>query len=150
MNCAEIASTLQETLLHQRDSRWVREARRHAERCPGCARLLELHRVEESLARLLGIEPASDLVESVMNRVMQPLPVVFSPPRQLLVGTFKNAAMFVGALVLAYRLPQFREPVNPGSRISGRRLDPFSCSLSRRISCSIPRGQSFSPDLPPC
>ena len=105
MNCAEIASTLQETLLHQRDSRWVREARRHAERCPGCARLLELHKVEESLAGLLGIEPASDLVESVMSRVMQPQPVVFSPLRQLLVGTFKNAAMFVGALVLATRLP---------------------------------------------
>ncbi len=101
MNCAEIAATLQETLLHQRDSQWVREARRHAERCSGCARLLELHQVEERLAGLLAIEPSSDLLESVMNRVAQPQPVALLPARQLLLGMFKYPTMFVGALILA-------------------------------------------------
>jgi len=101
MNCAEIASALQETLLHQRDPQWVREACRHAERCPGCARLLDLHRVEEQLAGLLVIEPSNDLLESVMNRVAQPQPVALSPARQLLVGMFKYPTMLMGALILA-------------------------------------------------
>ena len=103
MNCAEIASTLQETLLHQRDAQWVREARRHAERCSECARLLESHEVEERLARLLAIEPSNDLLESVMNRVTQPQlqPVALLPAGQLLVGMFRYLTMVVGALILA-------------------------------------------------
>ncbi len=107
MNCSEIASTLQETLLHERDPQWVREARRHAERCPGCARLLELHQVEERLAGLLAIEPSNDFVESVMSRVTQPQPVALLPAGRHLAGTFKFSTMFVGAvmLALAYLVP---------------------------------------------
>ena len=101
MNCAKIASTLQETLLHQRDPQWMRDAHRHAEQCSGCARLLEVHKVEESLAGLSLIEPSNDLLEAVMNRMTQPQPVAFLPARQLLVGMLKYSTMFVGALILA-------------------------------------------------
>ncbi len=101
MNCTEIAAVLQETLLHQRDPQWVWEARRHAERCPGCARLLELHHVEERLAGLPAIEPSIDLVESVMNRVTQPQPVAIWPAGQLLLRMLKYATMVLGALILA-------------------------------------------------
>ena len=96
----EIAATMQATLLHQRDPRWVR----NSSSCGAMfwiRALLELHKVEERLAGLFAIEPASDLVESVMNRVMQPQPVELSPARQLLVGMFKYSTMFVGALILA-------------------------------------------------
>ena len=77
MRCDEIAATLQQTLLHQRDPQWVREACHHAARCPECARLLELHRVEER-------QPVAPL-----------------SPGQFLVGLCKFPTLFVGALILA-------------------------------------------------
>ena len=108
MNCAEIAATLQETLLHQRDPQWVQEARLHAEQCSGCARLLAVQELEESLAGLSRIEPADDFLESVMSRVTQPQPVALSPATQFVFGIFKYPTMFVGRLDTGGGLPRSR------------------------------------------
>jgi hypothetical protein len=101
MNCDELAATLETTLLHQRDPRWFREARGHAERCPACARLLELHRIEERLAELPAVEPGGDFLETVMNRVTQREPRAVRSARGAWYEALKHAILFVGALTLA-------------------------------------------------
>ena len=76
MNCDEIAATLEETLLYQRDPEWMREAMRHAEQCPSCARLVKLHQLELLLAELPAVSPSSRFLEGVMDRIAQPEPLV--------------------------------------------------------------------------
>ena len=74
MNCDELAATLEKTLIHERDTSWSHHARRHAEGCPLCARLLELHHVELRLTQLPGVEASPLLLETVMSRIMQRSP----------------------------------------------------------------------------
>jgi hypothetical protein len=107
MNCDELATALRNTLIHERDASWYLKARRHADGCPSCEQLLELHAVEERLTELPAVEPSRLLLESVMNRIVQPRPVAAQPSQALANDSFRYAAMFVGALVLAaaYVLP---------------------------------------------
>jgi hypothetical protein len=101
MNCAELAATLEKTLIRERDPRWLDEARRHAEACPSCARLLGLHRVEEDLAGLAAVEPSGLLLEAVMSRIAQRAPVSVPSLRVPSYEPFRFAAIAVGALLLA-------------------------------------------------
>lgn len=98
---------LEETLLRQRDSRWFRQACRHAEQCPACTRRLELHRLEEHLTELPTVEPSEFFVQAVMNRLTQVETVTAVAFRRFSSGTFTYPATFVGALMLAvaYVLP---------------------------------------------
>jgi hypothetical protein len=107
MNCEELAAALEKTLIHERDASWLLEARRHADGCPSCAQLLELHDVEASLTELPGIEPSPLLLETVMNRIAQPALVTAQASQGLANDSIRYAATFVGALVLAaaYLLP---------------------------------------------
>jgi hypothetical protein len=101
MNCAELARALENQLLHERDPQWVLEAVRHAEQCPSCSRLLELHQVEEQLTQLSAVEPSGKFLENVMSRITQPQtrPVLsaqgFSPE------ALKTPMIGLGALILA-------------------------------------------------
>jgi hypothetical protein len=107
MNCDELAATLEKTLIHERDPRWFHEARRHAEGCPSCARLLELHQVEERLTELSAVEPSSLFLETVMSRISQRGPVAVRSSRGFSYELFQHAAISVGALLLsaAYMFP---------------------------------------------
>jgi len=107
MNCAEVAATLEETLLYQRDPEWIREALRHAEQCPSCARLVKLHQLELLLAKLPAVYPSSHFLEGVMDRIAQPeLLAAGSRPESSLVR-MRYAAIFAGAVVMtaAYLVP---------------------------------------------
>ncbi len=101
MNCHEIATILEGTLLRQRNPEWLREARRHAEQCPSCARLMALHRLEEHLTELPAIEPSEVFVQTVMSRITQPEPIVVLSSQWLWWEPVKDVAIFVGALALA-------------------------------------------------
>jgi hypothetical protein len=107
MNCEEIAATLEGTLIRERDPRWLHEARRHAAGCPSCARLLELHRLEEDLTDLPAVEPSRLLLESVMDRITQRESATVPSSGRSSYELIKSAAIFVGALVLAsaYMVP---------------------------------------------
>ena len=107
MNCDELTDALGKTLIHERDAAWFLEARRHADRCPSCTQLLELHEVEASLAGLPGIEASPLLLESVMNRIAQPSPVTAQPSEGLATDFFRYATIYFGAVLLAaaYILP---------------------------------------------
>jgi hypothetical protein len=101
MNCDELAATLGRTLIRDRDPRWFHEARRHAEGCPSCARLLELHRVEEHLTELSVVEPSHQLLETVMSRVTQRRPAAVPSSRGFSYESLRYAAIYIGALILA-------------------------------------------------
>jgi hypothetical protein len=101
MNCDELARVLESTLIRERDPRWLDEARRHAQGCSACARLLELHRVEEHLTALPAIEPSGLFLEGVMGRVAQHRPAVVRSFRGSLHEWLEVAAVLVGATLLA-------------------------------------------------
>jgi hypothetical protein len=107
MNCDELATALRNTLIHERDSSWFLEARRHADGCRSCEQILELHAVEERLTELPAVEPSPLFLESVMSRIAQPAPFRSQPSHGLANEWFGYAAFYVGALVLAaaYILP---------------------------------------------
>jgi hypothetical protein len=101
MNCDELAATLEKTLIHERNSRWLDEARRHAEGCPACARLLELQQLEDDLTELPAVEPSELFLEAVMSRIAQRKPAAVPSSRGLSYELFRYAAIAVGALLLA-------------------------------------------------
>jgi hypothetical protein len=101
MNCAELAATLEKTLIRERDPRWLDEAHRHADACPSCARLLELHQLEEDLAGLPAVEPSGRLLGAVMSRIAPRAPVSVPSLRGPSSDLFRFAAIAVGALLLA-------------------------------------------------
>jgi len=101
MNCDELDTTLENTLIHERDPHWLEEARRHAEGCPACARLLELHQVEERLTELPSVEPSSLLLETVMSRITQRGPAIVPSSQGFSYDLFKYSAIHVGGLLLA-------------------------------------------------
>lgn len=101
MNCDQLAAALSSTLLRDRDPHWIDEAQRHAEGCPSCARLLEWHRVEESLAGLPAVEPSPLLLESVMSRIARLESAAVPSSRGFPYERPRYAAIFIGALVLA-------------------------------------------------
>jgi len=101
MTCDELAGTLDKTLIRERDPHWFHEARRHAEGCPSCTRLLELHHVEELLTGLSGVEPSSLLLETVMSRITQPAPIAGLFSQGFSYELVRYAAIFVGAALLA-------------------------------------------------
>jgi hypothetical protein len=107
MKCDAVAATLEKTLIHERDPRWLDEAARHAAGCPSCSRLLELHRAEVRLTELSGVEPSCRLLESVMSRITQPEPVAALSSHGFSYDLFKYATIYVGALLLAaaYMVP---------------------------------------------
>jgi hypothetical protein len=107
MNCAELAATLDGTLIRERDPQWLRDALRHAEQCPTCARLMELHQVEERLTELAVVEPGSAFLESVMERIARLEPVAVERSHGLSWGILRYPTMLVGAamLAMAYLLP---------------------------------------------
>jgi hypothetical protein len=100
MNCDELTAALEKTLIRERDSRWLDEARRHAEGCPSCARLLELHQLEEDLADLPAIEPSGLLLEAVMSRIAQRESAAV-PSRGFSHEWLRYAIITAGALLLA-------------------------------------------------
>jgi hypothetical protein len=101
MNCDELAATLETTLIRERDSRWLDEARRHAEECPACARLLDLHQVEEDLTQLPAVEPSGLLLETVMSRIARRKPVAVPSSPGSSYEWLNHAAILIGALLLA-------------------------------------------------
>lgn len=101
MNCHDIVTILDETLLRQRNPQWLREAYRHADQCPSCARLMALHRLEEQMTELPVIEPSKDFVQSVMSRISQPEPIAIGSSRLPWWSVVKYLAIVVGALALA-------------------------------------------------
>jgi hypothetical protein len=107
MNCDELATTLQDRLLHQRTQQWLQEACQHAAHCPSCARLLALHRLETALAKLPGSGPSAAFVSAVMIRIAQPEPATVLASPCLSWAALKYPAMFAGAMMLiaAYLLP---------------------------------------------
>jgi hypothetical protein len=107
MNCDELAAVLEKTLLHERDSRWIHEARNHAEGCPVCVRLLALHHVEERLTELPGVEPSSMLLEAVMSRLAHREVVAVPASQGFSFELLRYAMISAGALLLAaaYLIP---------------------------------------------
>jgi hypothetical protein len=101
MNCDELAATLEKTLIRERSPRWFHEAGRHADGCASCARLLELHDVEERLTELPAVEPTFLLLETVMSRISQRGPVAVQSRAGFSHELFRYTALYVGALVLA-------------------------------------------------
>jgi hypothetical protein len=101
MNCDELTATLEMTLLRERDPRWLDEARRHAEDCPSCARLLERHRLEEDLASLPAVEPSGRLMKNVMSRVARRRPAAAPTSRGSAREWSRYAVVAAGALLLA-------------------------------------------------
>jgi hypothetical protein len=101
MNCLELAATLEGTLLRERDALWFQEARRHAEQCPSCARILELHQVEELLAGLSAVEPGRDILQAVMSRITQREPASVVPAPGLRRELLKYAMVLMGAWMMA-------------------------------------------------
>ncbi len=101
MNCAELAATLENRLLHERDSHWLLEARRHAKQCPSCARLLELHQVEEQLTGLCAVEPYGTFHENVMSRITQPEPHLLQSAQRFSPEALKKPMIVLGGLILA-------------------------------------------------
>lgn len=101
MNCSELAVTLENQLLDERDPQWLREARRHAEQCPACSRLLELHQVEEQLTGLCEFEPSGAFVENVMSRVTQPEPHRVLASQRFSPEMLKIPMLVLGTLILA-------------------------------------------------
>jgi hypothetical protein len=118
MNCEELTATLESTLLRERDPRWLDEARRHAEGCPSCARLLEWHRLEEDLAGLPAVEPSGRLLENVMSRVARRRPAAAASSRGLAREWSRYAVVAAGALLLAaaYLVPAAGESWLPDLR----------------------------------
>jgi hypothetical protein len=109
MNCVELAAELDRTLLRQRDRQWIHEARQHAMQCPACARLLELHVVEERLTGLAGIEPSAAFLVTVMDRIARAEPEkdpAFDVER-FCGEVLRYPVMLAGALLmaLAYVIP---------------------------------------------
>ncbi len=121
MNCDELTAALEKTLIHERDAHWLQAVREHAEACPSCARLLELHRLEEDLTALPAIEPSGVLLETVMSRIAQRKRSAVPSSRHRLLDLLRFAAILVGALLLAaaYLIPGAGEPW-----LSGLRLEP--------------------------
>jgi len=107
MNCAELGDALHGTLLRQRDPEWLREARRHVEQCPACARVFHLHWVEERLTDLSAVEPSGVFLETVMNRIKDAEADAVLPSQGFSSGMFKHSTMLVGGLLMAvaYILP---------------------------------------------
>jgi hypothetical protein len=108
MNCTELCGELELRLLSERDPRWLSDARRHAEQCPTCARLLALHDVEEQLAALREFEPASGFVDRVMSRVTQlQAQTIRRKTESSWAEPVKTALLVLGGLVLgvAYIVP---------------------------------------------
>jgi hypothetical protein len=130
MTCDAVAAMLEKTLIHERDPRWAQEAARHAEGCPSCSRLLELHLLEERLTELSAVEPSRLLLENVMRRIAQLKPVSAVSSQGFPYDLIKHSAMFVGGqlLALAYLLPSAGE-----SWLSNLRLAP---GLSRTVGIS--------------
>jgi hypothetical protein len=135
MNCDELAATLEKTLIHERDTSWSHDARRHAEGCPLCARLLELHQIEVRLTLLPGVEASPLLLETVMSRIMQRSPVAAQASRGFDHEMFRYAVIAVGALVLA---PAYMLPAPGASWLSNAMSSPglvrhvgFSAYLSQ-------------------
>jgi len=112
MNCAELAAALENQLLREREPHWVEEARRHAEHCPSCSRLLELHHVEEQLAGLCAVEPSSGFLEHVMTRIKSKEPHRIESARRISPEAFQKSMIVVGALILAaaYVVPAAGQP----------------------------------------
>jgi hypothetical protein len=102
MKCDAVAAMLEKTLIHERDPRWFHEAARHAAGCPSCARLLEVHRLEERLTELSAVEPSGLLLENVMSRISQRGPVSAGSSQGFSYEIFKYAAIYVGAQLLAF------------------------------------------------
>jgi hypothetical protein len=100
MNCEEIAAAVEKTLIRERDPEWMPTALEHAEHCPACARLLEVHRLEEQLCALPAFEPSGLLLGSVMSRIAgyaeQPAPSW----RASALAAIKYPMVAAGALVL--------------------------------------------------
>jgi len=101
MNCVELGDALEGTLLRERDPQWLREARRHAEQCPACARLLQLHQLEERLTNLDAVEPSRLFLDTVMNRITAVEADAVVPSQGFSSGMFKYSTMFVGGLLMA-------------------------------------------------
>ena len=101
MNCDELATALERTLLRQRNTQWLREAYCHAEHCPSCAQLLELHQVEQHLTELSTVEPCGAFLDAVMNRITLLEPVAIVSSQGSSYGMFRYPAMFLGAAMLA-------------------------------------------------
>jgi hypothetical protein len=100
MNCADLATILETTLCRERDPQWVQDALRHAEQCPACARLMELHRLEERLGGLSGIEPSPNFSRTIMDQIAQPQPAAVVPLQSFRRETLRHSAVLVGALML--------------------------------------------------
>jgi hypothetical protein len=108
MNCAELASHLKATLLHERNLRWVREAHDHAKQCQSCAQLLDLHLIEQQLVELSPIEPDRHSLENVMVRISKLEPVAKASTTRmgsdvstcllLLVGAVSLVAAYIGQI----------------------------------------------------
>jgi hypothetical protein len=118
MNCAEIATILDKTLLRQRDPQWLQDALRHAKQCPACAKLMELHRVEERLVQLSGIEPSADFSWTIMERVALPQDVAVVPVPWFSGETLRHSTVLVGALMLVVAY------ISPGADESLSKLCP--------------------------
>jgi hypothetical protein len=101
MTCDAVAAMLEKTLIHDRDPRWFHEAARHAEGCPSCSRLLELHQIEERLTELSSVEPSTLLLENVMSLISQRKPVSAGSSQGFSYEIFKYAAIYLGAQLLA-------------------------------------------------
>ena len=125
MNCHDIATTLEATLLRQRSPEWLRDAYRHADQCPSCARLMALHRLETQMTEVPAIGPSKDFVQSVMSRISRREPVGRRSPPPRNAGVVEYFAICLGVLALAavYCLAADREswlsnllPVKPWLR----------------------------------
>ena len=83
MNCAELAATLENAASRAQTRTGVKRLANMRSDVLRCARLLELHQIEEQLTGLFAIEPSSALLENVMSRITQPGPVAFFRPGNL-------------------------------------------------------------------
>ncbi len=112
MKCAELAATLESQLLRECDLCWLLEARRHAEPCPSCSRLLEVHRIEEQLTHSSEVEPSGAFLENVMSRVTLQKQHRALSVRRFSPDALQKPMIFVGALILAvaYLVPSAGEP----------------------------------------
>ena len=112
MNCHELAAYLDGTLLRQRDPQWLEEARHHAEQCPSCSQLMQLHWLEEHLTELSDTEPSEVFVQAVMSRITRPEPAVIVSSQRFGWEKLSYPMIFVGALTLvaAYVFPAAGDP----------------------------------------
>jgi hypothetical protein len=101
MTCDAVAAMLERTLIHERDPRWFREVARHAEGCPSCARLMEMHQLEERLTELAAAEPSGLLLQNVMSRISQRERISAVSSQGSSYNLIKYSAMFVGGQLLA-------------------------------------------------